>query len=96
MPELSIESIAQKMLDKHGFFVICRFVPVPKLPCVVREGILQGEIDSAGELGQLSTTASFIVYAEATWDEYVEQCALSGIPAYGTPESGFIYKAIAE
>jgi hypothetical protein len=83
MPQMSVQQVAQAMLDRYGFFVVC---PATRLPI--------GHIFSS--LGQDGTTieAKCVVVAEATEQDLRNQHAVAGRPFeyHGSP----LYRAVAE
>lgn len=86
---MTVQQLAQAMLDRYGFFVVIASQPEPLGTSKL--------IDDQGRLHLLGSIpkGTAVITGPATYKDYCLQCALIGInPDSG--EDGYLYRAVAE
>lgn len=85
---MSPREVAQTMLDKYGFFVVCYQQPI-------EIGSVQTKQIGMEPVSSEVFTAQFYISNQATEEDLALQCAIMGIDSKFLP-TGFIYRAVAE
>lgn len=83
--KLTAQEIAQAMLNRYGFFVVCRQSPSPL-------GVTPFETNNCAGTGKIP--AGIVLVAPASEDDYRKQCELVGKPV--TECGWYKYRAVAE